>query len=55
MNNIDHKLIAGALILLGWGALVVTGLAPAADYVAVLRDTLVGLGAFKMITTTPPK
>ena len=53
MNNIDVKLIAGALILLAWGGLVVTGFAPAAEYVSVLRDTLIGLGAFKMITSTP--
>ena len=53
MNNIDQKLIAGALILLAWGGLVVAGYAPAAEYVSVLRDTLIGLGAYKMITNTP--
>ena len=53
MNNIDVKLIAGALILLAWGGLVIAGYTPAADFVTVLRDTLVGLGAFKMITSTP--
>lgn len=55
MKNIDQKMIAGAVILLAWGGLVVGGYAPAAEYVSVLRDTLIGLGAFKMITTAPPK
>lgn len=48
MKDLDQKFIAGALILLVWGGLVLAGYTPAADYVTVLRDTLLGLGVFKM-------
>lgn len=51
MKNIDPKWIAGAAVLAVWGGLVVAGKAPAADYITALRDVLLSLGAFKMITT----
>jgi len=53
MNNIDQKMIAGALILLVWFGLVIGGYTPAAEFVSVLRDTLIGLGIYKAVLVSP--
>ena len=53
MKDIDQKFIAGALILLAWGGMVIAGYTPAAEFVSVLRDTLIGLGVYKAVLTTP--
>lgn len=53
--DFDKKFWGAVAILAVWGALVVTGFAPAADYLTVLRDLLVGLGLFHAVTTVPPQ
>lgn len=52
--NFDKKFWGAVVILAVWGALVVSGFAPAADYLTVLRDVLIGLGVFHAVSTTIP-
>ncbi len=47
------KLIAASLLFIAWGALVITGKVPAADFVTALRDALIALGVFQAVVTNP--
>lgn len=48
-----QKMIAAGLLLSAWGALVASGMAPAADYVTAIRDALIALGVFTASMTNP--
>ena len=48
-----QKMGCALLLFAAWGALVVTGKAPAADFVAALRDALIALGVFQAVITNP--
>ena len=47
------KMIAAAVLLAVWGALVALKLSPAADYVTGIRDALMALGVFTVAMTNP--
>lgn len=49
----NKKMLAAALLLACWFGLVLAGQASAPDFVAVLRDCLVGLGVFTAALVSP--
>lgn len=48
-----EKFFAAVLLFVAWGALVTAGKAPAADFVAALRDALIALGVFQATLSNP--
>jgi hypothetical protein len=48
-----QKIIASAALFMAWGALVVFGMAPVADYVTAIRDALIALGVFTASMSNP--
>ena len=48
-----QKLFAAGLLFVAWGALVLTGRAPAGDFITAIRDALIALGVFQAVITNP--
>ena len=53
MNDNFQKLLAAALLLAAWGALVVTNFTPAAPFVDALKDALIALGIYHVTLKDP--
>ena len=47
------RLIAAAMLLLAWGALVVTHFVPAGPFADALKDALFGLGLYHVALKDP--
>lgn len=53
MSDNQLKTVAAAALLVGWFALVLTGKAPAPQFIDTLRDVLVGIGVYHVATPKP--
>jgi len=48
-----QKMVAAGLLMVAWGALVIMGHAPAAEFITGLRDALIALGVFTATIVNP--
>lgn len=51
----QQKFFAAAALLCVWGIFAAAGLTPVQDYVAAIRDILIGLGVFSSTMADPKK